>query len=382
MLLGRTADSVGDHPLTDRPDGDADVRVPSPHAAHPLRWPGPRCAARGPPVRSRACRGPSAGVRAGFCDRWAARNSRPPGGMSADGPARRADPRDVGDPIVRRPDGATCWIYFAAVGLVLLAEGRPGLGMLRDRRLVRLGTISYGIYLYHPFVLIFVPMIQKAIGLKVAPWMMDVAKVGACVGLAELSWRLVERPLLGFKDRFPYAAGPVPRAAHRGADGDNSRLAPSARTNPEGQGASWPGSAGARRAISAAGASPRPGRRGGAESQRSASARPDLASHGPPITRRTGRPYPGTIARPRPVAWVRPPSRRPTRCPLTIVIIGSGGISVKCHRARGRGDVTLFSAWGRRVGRGGGLGGRGLAVPGPSRAAGRGRAGRGRRASA
>jgi peptidoglycan/LPS O-acetylase OafA/YrhL len=156
--------------------------------------------------------------------------------------------RQVGCPLMNRLDGpipamwairsfaiqtgATCWIYFAGVGLVLLAEGSPKLAPLRDRRLVRLGTISYGIYLYHPFVLIFAPMIQKAIGLKAAPWIMDVAKVGACVGLAEISWRLVERPLLGFKDRFPYA-----RTAYRGPHATASKYA-----GPPADGAGAPGS--------------------------------------------------------------------------------------------------------------------------------------------
>ncbi len=110
---------------------------------------------------------------------------------------------------------SACWVYFALVGLVLISEGNPRLAMLRDRRLVHLGAISYGIYLYHPFVLIFVPLIQKGSGIKLAPWMMDAAKVGGCLGLAEVSWRLVERPLLGLKDRFPYGRGGS-SAAYRG----------------------------------------------------------------------------------------------------------------------------------------------------------------------
>jgi hypothetical protein len=33
-----------------------------------------------------------------------------------------------------------------------------------------------------------------------------VAKIGICIGLAEGSWRLVEKPLLSLKDRFRYAS--------------------------------------------------------------------------------------------------------------------------------------------------------------------------------
>jgi peptidoglycan/LPS O-acetylase OafA/YrhL len=109
---------------------------------------------------------------------------------------------------------ASCWLYFALVGVVLLCQESPTLSLLRDRRLVHLGTISYGIYLYHPFVLIFVPMAREALGIKLAPWMLDVAEIGACIGLAEVSWRLVERPLLRLKDRFPYGRAPS-AANHR-----------------------------------------------------------------------------------------------------------------------------------------------------------------------
>ena len=128
--------------------------------------------------------------------------------------------------------GSACWVYFALVGLVLLAEGSPRLAPLRDRRLVHLGAISYGIYLYHPFVLIFVPIVQKAIGTKLAPWMVDAAKVGGCVGLAEVSWRVVERPLLRLKDRFPYAR--ESSGSYRGPHvtstrSESSSIAPEAR---------------------------------------------------------------------------------------------------------------------------------------------------------
>ncbi len=132
-------------------------------------------------------------------------------------PARRAGPRDPRSARSPSRPGRACWLYFALVGLLLLSEGSRGLAPLRDKRLAHLGAISYGIYLYHPFVLIFVPILQKAVGLKVAPWMMDAAKVLGCVGLAEVSWRLVERPLLRLKDRFPYVrAARGPSAPYNG----------------------------------------------------------------------------------------------------------------------------------------------------------------------
>jgi peptidoglycan/LPS O-acetylase OafA/YrhL len=108
------------------------------------------------------------------------------------------------------------WLHFALVGLVLIDQGKAWLKPLRHPALVHTGTISYGIYLYHPFVLIFVPMIHKAMGIKGSPWM-DVLKVLICVALAELSWRLIERPILKSKDRFAYRTkeGPVFQGPHK-----------------------------------------------------------------------------------------------------------------------------------------------------------------------
>jgi len=98
-------------------------------------------------------------------------------------------------------------VYFAIVGVVLLDHGHRRLAWLRSPALVHAGTISYGIYLYHPFVLVFVPMIHRALGIKGSPWI-DVVKLAICILLAEVSWRIVEKPLLGFKDRFPYRDQP------------------------------------------------------------------------------------------------------------------------------------------------------------------------------
>ncbi|HEU5116003.1 MAG TPA: hypothetical protein VFT74_04935, partial [Isosphaeraceae bacterium] len=42
-----------------------------------------------------------------------------------------------------------------------------------------------------------------ALGLGGGVWQ-DVAKLAACVGLAGLSWRFLEKPILSLKDRFPY----------------------------------------------------------------------------------------------------------------------------------------------------------------------------------
>ena len=59
-----------------------------------------------------------------------------------------------------------CVLYFAVLGLVVLYQGRPFLRPLRFRGLVYLGTISYGLYLYHIPVLYAVEMVFRRFGLK------------------------------------------------------------------------------------------------------------------------------------------------------------------------------------------------------------------------
>ncbi|MCA1684384.1 MAG: acyltransferase [Planctomycetia bacterium] len=99
---------------------------------------------------------------------------------------------------------ATNALLFALVGAVLCFEGHPLLGPLRARPLRYVGTISYGLYLYHYVVNWF------AGGFAVKydqPWRTDLVKIMITVTLAVLSWELLERPLLGLKQRIRYGPG-------------------------------------------------------------------------------------------------------------------------------------------------------------------------------
>ncbi|MGH7163004.1 MAG: acyltransferase family protein, partial [Planctomycetota bacterium] len=83
-------------------------------------------------------------------------------------------------------------------------EGRAG-RILAARPLVYLGTISYGIYVFHhviPAVLPAPPPYGLLRTLYVA---------AATLGVAALSFRFFEAPINGLKSRFPYGA----RAARR-----------------------------------------------------------------------------------------------------------------------------------------------------------------------
>ena len=81
-------------------------------------------------------------------------------------------------------------------------DGLPG-RLLSSRPLVYLGTISYGLYVYH----LFVPQVINALNLPF-PQERGPAKVLAVlvvsVVVASLSWHLYEEPINRQKRRFPY----------------------------------------------------------------------------------------------------------------------------------------------------------------------------------
>ena len=93
--------------------------------------------------------------------------------------------------------------FASAVGLIVLHAGHPALRPLRARWLVGVGTMSYGLYLYHPFVFGAVGAAQYRLGIH-GHFVTEVVKLVVTFAVAGLSWRFVERPLLAFKDRFPY----------------------------------------------------------------------------------------------------------------------------------------------------------------------------------
>jgi peptidoglycan/LPS O-acetylase OafA/YrhL len=97
-------------------------------------------------------------------------------------------------------------IFFALVGLTVLHAGDSGLSWLRGRWLVYLGTISYGIYLYHHFIFEICKLYERHYGWG-SSLLMDFAKLAASLALAALSWKYVEQPILALKRRLGYDAG-------------------------------------------------------------------------------------------------------------------------------------------------------------------------------
>jgi len=108
-------------------------------------------------------------------------------------------------------------IFFSVVGLVATHAGRPSLAWLRRPRLVGLGTISYGLYLYHFVALMLGADILVLVRGRGRSPLTDTALMGLALVMALASWRWIEKPLLGLKDRFAYETRSikVARESHR-----------------------------------------------------------------------------------------------------------------------------------------------------------------------
>ncbi len=90
---------------------------------------------------------------------------------------------------------------------------------LRDPSLCYLGTISYGIYLYHlPLFALISP--THFTNLCNDSMLLDALKLAATFALAVVSWQFIEKPILRLKDRFPYprASGPAELESHQASD--------------------------------------------------------------------------------------------------------------------------------------------------------------------
>lgn len=113
--------------------------------------------------------------------------------------------------------GRIAVIYACVIGLIVVYAGHPALRPLRARWLGEIGKLSYGLYLYHTPVFVLVAEVHHALGLHV-PMRMDLVKLAATFGVAWLSWRTIEQPILALKARFSYGPDGIdhpPDRSHR-----------------------------------------------------------------------------------------------------------------------------------------------------------------------
>jgi len=98
-------------------------------------------------------------------------------------------------------------VGFAALIAVAGHGARAG-RLVGTRPLAALGTVSYGVYLWH------VPLILWAKGhglLPHSPWLAGFAALGATLAVATASWLVVERPVLAWAHRRTPRARPAAR---------------------------------------------------------------------------------------------------------------------------------------------------------------------------
>lgn len=122
-------------------------------------------------------------------------------------------------------------LYFSIVGVVVCLTGSRLLAPLRHPCLVYLGAISYGLYLYHvPVFVILSPALHHRMCHD--SMALDALKLAVSFVVAVLSWEFLEKPILGWKDRFPYPAPatvPVARSVpqpHFRGDRGSAKIGP------------------------------------------------------------------------------------------------------------------------------------------------------------
>jgi peptidoglycan/LPS O-acetylase OafA/YrhL len=108
-----------------------------------------------------------------------------------------------------RPSNVSASVLLSFALLVAVAGklGDRSLAWLRWRPVVYLGTISYGLYLYHYPIQLRCYSLTMRLGIhgtSAEPYFVALLSLAA----AALSWHVIERPLNGLKRYFPYAASP------------------------------------------------------------------------------------------------------------------------------------------------------------------------------
>lgn len=94
--------------------------------------------------------------------------------------------------------------YFGLVGAILCLIGTRWTAPLRFRPLIWIGTVSYGLYLYHWIIYELLDTVFKFGRGYQDPWWLDILKVALTFGAATVSWYLIELPISRQKERFSY----------------------------------------------------------------------------------------------------------------------------------------------------------------------------------
>jgi peptidoglycan/LPS O-acetylase OafA/YrhL len=110
-------------------------------------------------------------------------------------------------------DPGVSLIFFSLFGAMIYvhlingaARGHKGLHFFWENRfLIHIGKTSYGIYIYHNFILLLLPGVLARAGLPAGSgiFVVDFAVLTALsIGTATLSWHLLEKRVLAWKERL------------------------------------------------------------------------------------------------------------------------------------------------------------------------------------
>jgi peptidoglycan/LPS O-acetylase OafA/YrhL len=97
-------------------------------------------------------------------------------------------------------------LWLGVIDFVLRRSGSGATRLLRLPPLVRLGQVSYGLYLYHFPVLAILLDLARGLGFMGKVYPLKIASIALSIVLAGLSWRFIEQPVLAIKSRFDYQA--------------------------------------------------------------------------------------------------------------------------------------------------------------------------------
>ena len=114
---------------------------------------------------------------------------------------------------------AACSVAALLCAPVVLEAGGAGTWRWLDNPVLAwIGARSYGIYLWHVVAMSELYVLVRGVeGYRVAFVILFPLVLGASAVLAELSWRLVERPALGLRGRGPRPSRAVSESPHGGA---------------------------------------------------------------------------------------------------------------------------------------------------------------------
>lgn len=148
--------------------------------------------------------------------------------FSIGGISRLGAPRRPGSTIL-----AIDLFGFSVVGLTLSYAGSRLASPLRNKTLGYIGKISYGVYMYHLIIIMLGDDIAERVGLRGKPFWREALEAAVFFGMAAVSYRYIERPILALKDRIPYGRTlpkkPVDRGGFRDREKTDDRRGVSVR---------------------------------------------------------------------------------------------------------------------------------------------------------